>query len=163
MFVAGPAFLAGKIIHLGEEEFGHVGGEHALVVLGEDAGVEAAFVELAVEEPEPEQIVAELFAEEALAADGVKCREHAGLEQLLGRNAGTPEFFIEVVKQGREFLQHDIQMALDRTQRMFGRHAGVEVDDRQKVRLGLRFSAHGFQTHLNPLCSNSRETFSTTC
>ena len=58
---------------------GHIGGEDALVVLGEDAVVEAALAELTIQEPEPEQIVAELFAEELLAAHGVERGQHAGL------------------------------------------------------------------------------------
>jgi hypothetical protein len=133
VFVAGPALLAREVIHFGEEEFGHVGGEDALVVPGEDAVVEAARTELAVEELEPEQIVAKRFAEEPLAANRVERGQHAGLEQLLERNAGASEFFVEIVKEGREFLQYHVQMALDRAQRMIGGHAGVAVDDGEKI------------------------------
>lgn len=142
MRVAAPAFLAAQVIDLGEEELGHVGGQDALVVLGEDAVVKAAFAELPVQKPEPEQIVAELFAEEAFAAHGVEGGEHAGLEELLGRDAGPAQFLVELVEEGRELLEHEVHAALDGAQRMVGGHALVEVDDAQKVRLDLRFSAH---------------------
>jgi hypothetical protein len=46
---------------------------------------------------------------------------------------------------------------------MVGRHTGVELDDREEVRLGLRCSTHGSRTRLNQLRSKNRETISTTC
>jgi len=39
----------------------------------------------------------------------------------------------------------------------------VEVDHRQKVRLGLGFSTHGYLIHFIPSRSKSGETFSTAC
>ena len=74
MLVAGPAFLAGEVIDFGEEEPGPVGVEHAVVVLGEGAVVEAAFAPLAVEKPEPEQMVADLLAQETFARARCKGR-----------------------------------------------------------------------------------------
>ena len=161
--VAAPAFLAAEIIDLGEEELGHVSGEDALVVLGEDAVVKAAFAELTVQEPEPEQIVAKLLAEEAFAAHGVEGGEHAGLEQLLGRDAGPAQFLVELVEEGRELLEHEVHTALDAAQRMVGGHALVEVDDGQEVRLGLRFSAHASLIPIIHPRSNSHGTISPTC
>ena len=150
-------------VHFEEEELGHVGRKDAVVVLGKDAVVEAAFGKLTVQEPEPEQIVAELFAEQAFTADAVEGGEHSGLEQLLRRNAGTSQFLIEVIEQRREFFENRVHSALDGAQRMIRRHALVEVDHRQKVRLSLRFSTHGYLIHLIPSRSKSRETFSTNC
>lgn len=137
VFVAGPFFLAGELIDFGKEEAGHLRREHALIILGEGAVVEAALGKLPVQKPKPEQIVGEL-----LAAHRVKGDEHAGLEELFGRNAGASLPSIELVKQGRELLEHDVHAALDLAQRMVGRHALVEIDDGQKLRLGLRFSTH---------------------
>jgi hypothetical protein len=154
VFVAGPALLPAQVIHFDKEEFGHVRREHAVIVLGKDAVVEAAFAELPVQEPKPQEIVAELFAEQAFAAHAVERRQHPRLEQLLRRNRGRTVPGIKLVKQRRKLLQHGIHAALDGTQRMLGGHALVEVDDRQKVRLGLRFSAHGFQTNFNFAGSN---------
>jgi hypothetical protein len=104
--------------------------------------VKTALVELPVEEPEPEQIVAELFAKEPFTADAVKGGEHAGLEQLFRRNAAATSLGIKFIKQRGEFFQNNVHLAFDGAQRMVRRHALVEVDDRQKVRLGLRFSTH---------------------
>lgn len=70
-----------------KEQLTHVHREHALVVLAEHAVIEASLGEFAVQEPKPKQIVAELFAEEALAANTVECDEHTGFEQFLGRDA----------------------------------------------------------------------------
>jgi hypothetical protein len=163
VLVAGPAVLAREVIDLGEEEPGHVGGEHALIVLGEDAVVEAALAQFAVEEPEPEQIVAELLAEEPFAAHAVKGGEDAGLEQLLGRDAGAAVLLVKGVEEGRELFQNRIHVALDGAQRMVGGHSGVEVEDGEKLGLGLGLTAHAFQTPLKPSCSKSRGTFSTAC
>ena len=158
MLVTGPAFLTRQIINLREEQFGHVGREHALIVLGENTVVETAFAELAVEEPEVEQIVAELLAEEPFTAHGVERREQPGLEQLLGRNAGAAILGIEIVEEGREFLEHRVHAALDRPQRMVSGDRRVEVDHGEKVRLNLRFSAHVKQTRTASTRSNlSRE------
>jgi hypothetical protein len=46
--------LAAQVIHFEEEEFGHVGGEHVLVVLGKDGVIKTAFGELPVQKPKPE-------------------------------------------------------------------------------------------------------------
>lgn len=89
-FVAGPAFLPAQIIDCDEKESGHVGGKHAVVVLGKAAVVKAPFAELAVQRPKPEEIVAELFAEQPFAAHAVKRRQHARLEQLLGGMLSRP-------------------------------------------------------------------------
>src|SRR5271163_389300 len=159
VFITGPAFLAREVIHFDKEQLGNFGGEDALVVLGEDAVVEAALAELAVQKPEPEQIIAELFAEEPFAAHTIQGGEYPGLEQLLRRNAGTTFVGIELLEQRRELLQDRIHAALNNAQRMPGGHAGVEIDNSQKVRLGLRFSAHGSLTHPHPSCSNILRVF----
>ena len=161
MLVAGPALLPGNIVDFGKEELGHVSGEHALIVLRKDTVVEATLGKLAVEKPQPEQVVAELLTEQPFAADGVESGQHAGLEQLLRRDAGPPQFLVQGVEQWREPLQDGIQAALDGTQRMIGGHAVIEVNDRQKVRLGLRFSTHPSLTPIQSQRSNSPETFST--
>lgn len=116
VLVVGPAFLAGKVIDFGEEQPGHAGVEPAVVILGEGAVVEAAFGQLAVEKPQPEQIVADLLAQEALAAHGVKGGEPAGLEQLLGRDARPAQLGVELVKEGRELLEDVVQAGLERAQ-----------------------------------------------
>ncbi len=142
MVVTGPAGLSAQVIHFEEKEFGHVGGKHPLVILGKDAVVETAFTEFPVEEPKPEQIVAELVAEEPLAADAVKGGQHSGLKQLFRRDAATTILGIEIIEERRKFTQNGVDMPLDGTERMVRRHALVEIDNRQKVRLGLRFSTH---------------------
>jgi hypothetical protein len=91
-----------------------------------------------------------LLAEEAFAAHGVERGEQAGLEQLLGRDAGPPHLLVEIVEERRKLFQDGISVPLDGAQRMLGGHCGVEVDDGQKVRLNLRFS-----THLDPIHSSS--------
>ncbi len=154
VFVARPAFLPREVIDFGKEEFRHVGGKHPLVILGKDAVVETAFTELPVEEPKPEQIVAELVAEEPLAADAVKGGQHAGLKQLFRRDAATTILGIEIIEERRKFAQDGVDLPLDGTERMVRRHALVEIDNRQKVRLGLRFSTHEFQTHRHLSRSN---------
>lgn len=96
--------LPRHVIDLSEEEVGHVGGEDALVVLGIDAGIEGALAQLAVEEPEPEEIVAELLADGPFAAHAVEGGEDAVFEQLLRRDAGSAVVAGEVVEPGREFF-----------------------------------------------------------
>lgn len=72
--------------------------------MAKNAVIEAAFVELPVEEPKPEQIVAELFAKEPLTADAVKGGQHAGFEPLFGRDAAPAFLGIEFIKQRGEFF-----------------------------------------------------------
>src|ERR1700691_4757911 len=151
--VTGPSLLAREFINFGKEEAGHLRGKHALVVLGENAVVKAALGKLPVQKPEPEQIVGKLLAEQPLAAHGVERHEDAGLEQLLGRNAGPALLSIERVKQRRELLQDGIHVLLDGAQRMIDRHDGVEVDDGEEVRLSLCDSTHITQTLLSNICS----------
>ena len=142
MIVAGPAGLPAQVIDFEEEELGHLGGEHTLVVLGKNAVVETAFVELPVQKPEPEQIVAELLAKQPFTADAVKGGQHAGFEQLLGRDAGAALVGVKLIKERGKLFQDGIHLAFDRAQRMVRRHTLVQVDDRQKFRLGLGFSTH---------------------
>ena len=106
------------------------------------------------------------YPEGALVADdyhGVKGGEHAGLEQLLGRDAGPAQFLVEFVKEGRELLEHEVHPALDGAQRMVGGHALVQVDNRQEIRLGLRLSTIDSLIQITPPCSNSHETILPTC
>ena len=156
MRVARPPFLPREVIDFGEEELGHGGGEDALVVLGEDPGVEAALTEFAIQKSEPEQIVAELFAEEPFAADGIERGQHARLEQLFRRNAGASQRLVEFVQERRALLQDRVHPPLDAAQRMIRRHAGIEVDHGQEVGLGLRSSAHVSLTYHRGPYSNSR-------
>ena len=143
--VARPPFLPRKVIDFGEEKLRHVGGENPLIVLGKNAVIEAAFAVFTVKEPEPEQIVAELLAEEPFAADAVKGGEHAGFEELLGRNAVAAFVGVEFIEERGKLFENGVHMALDRPQRMIGGHGSVEVDDGQKVRLSLCFSTHAIQ------------------
>ena len=103
--------------------------------------VEAALAVFAVQKPEPQEIVT-LFAEQPFTADTVQGRQHTGLEQLLRRNAAPAYGGVEFIKQRGELLQHGVHVALYGPQRMVRRHGGIEVNHRQKVRLGLRFSTH---------------------
>ena len=136
VFVAGPAFLPGEVVDFDKEEFGDLGGKDALIVLSEDAMVKTTLAELAVQEPKPEQVVAQLLAEEPFAAHTVEGGQDAGLEELFGRDAGAAFPGIEIVEQGRELLQHRVDAAFNGPERMVGGHEGVEMDDGQKVRLG---------------------------
>lgn len=150
--VAGPAFPARQVIDLDKEEPGHVGGEHAWRVLGEDAVMEAAPAPFTVEEPGPEQVGAGPFAEEPFAAHAVAGGEPARLEPLLGRNAGVAFFRVEIVEQRRELLEHGIHVALDGPQRMILRPGGVAVDGGEKFGRGWGSSPPVFQTPIQPSC-----------
>src|SRR6185503_9479280 len=70
--VAGPAFLARELIDFGKEQPRHFRREHALIIFGEETVIETAFAELAVQEPQPKQIVGELLAKAPLAAHAVE-------------------------------------------------------------------------------------------
>jgi hypothetical protein len=108
VLVVDPAFVAGEVIDLGEEERGDVGRKRAILVLGEDAGIEAALAELAVQKPVPEQIVAELFAKEALAADTIESGEDAGLAKLLERNVWRAVRSVKIIEERREYFERGI-------------------------------------------------------
>lgn len=123
--VTDPAFLARQLIELGKEQLGHVGREHPLVVLGKDAVIGTALATFAVQKPEPEQIVAKLYAEEPLGAHAVEGGVQASLEQLLGRNTGPPQLFEKVLEQGRESFADLTDLALDAPQGM--RSAGTHA------------------------------------
>jgi hypothetical protein len=127
VLVAGPAVLTRQRIDLRKENPRHIRRKHSLVVLGNDAVVEAAFAEFAIQKPKPEQIVAELFAEKPLAADTGKRPSLSGLEPWLGRNAGAAEFFLQLVQEGRQFPQHRIDLPLHGVERRVGRDGGIEV------------------------------------
>ena len=140
---ARPACGARPVIDFAEKQFRHGGGADACVVLGKNAVVETARGKLAVQKPAPEEIVTKLFAAEPLAADAVERGQHAGLEQWLRRDAGAAVGGLEFGKERREVFQDGIHLAFEGAQRMVGRHALVEVDHRQKIRLGLDGSTHG--------------------
>ena len=76
--------------HLREEGARDVVGEQALAVLREAGGVERLVADVEVEEPLEEQVVAQPLAELALAADRIERDQQARLEQVLGRELGTP-------------------------------------------------------------------------
>ena len=164
VFVARPALLTAQIIDLGQEEFGPIGGKDTLVVLGKDAGVKAAFAELAVKEPKPEPMVAEWFGEDAFTADRVKGLEHAGLEPLFRRDAGAAQLLVEIVEQWRKLLEDGVHAPLDGPQGMLGGHTLVEVKDAQKVWLGLRFPAQVLLTRCaRPSSIKPKKRFSPNC
>jgi hypothetical protein len=104
--------------------------------------VKAAFPQLTVQKPQPEQIVTKLLAQKPLTAHAKERHQNPRLKQLLGRNAGPAFSGIELVKQGRELLQDGVGAAFDSSQRMIGRDRRIEINHGQEVRLGLRFSAH---------------------
>jgi len=70
--VTGPARLPAQSYTSRKKSWATSAESNALVVLGKDAVVETALVELPVEKPEPEQIVAELLAKQPFTADAVK-------------------------------------------------------------------------------------------
>ncbi len=125
--------------------------------------VEAACAKLAVQKPEPEQIVAALLAEEPFAADAVEGGEHASLELLRGREGWRAVLGVELIEERRKLFENRVHVALDSAQRMIRRHAGVEVDDGQEVGLSLWFSAHGFLTQRQTDVFKPSETSSTNC
>jgi hypothetical protein len=84
-----------------------------------------------------------LLAEEPLAAHRIERHQNPALEQLLRRDRGPAFVGIQLVEQGRKLGQHFVHPFLDAAQRMVGRHTLIEVDDRQKFRLSLRFATHG--------------------
>ncbi len=61
--------------------------------------IKTALAQFAVQEPKPEQIVAELFVGNPLTAHAVK-----GREPLLGREAGPARVFIQFVEEERELF-----------------------------------------------------------
>lgn len=144
----------GAFLDLGEEEPSHLSREDVLVIVSKDATIGAPLTERPVRELKPEQVIAELFAEELFAEDAVKGGEQAGLEQLSGRDAGAAFFRAEIVEQRRVFLEHNIQAAFDGAQGMVCQHGGVEVKDGEEVGLCLRPAAQNFQTSLISTCSN---------
>ena len=88
-----------------------------------------------------------MLAEEPLTADAVKGGQHAGHEQLLGRDAGAPQFLLELVEDRGEPLEHGIDLALDRAHGMIGGDGGVKVQDGEECGLGPRFWTHAVETH----------------
>src|SRR5262249_30268161 len=127
------------------------------------AMIETTLAQFTVQEPQPEQIVAQLLAEQPFAADAKEGDQHARLEQLLRRNAGTPLLGIERVEQRRELLQDGVHTAFNSSQGMIGRYTGIKVHHGQKVGLSLRFS-----THVDPIPSShyafkQSSSFSTPC
>ena len=143
VLITGPALLAREIINLGKEQLGDISREDPLVVLGKGAMIEAPFTELTIQEPQPEQIVAQLLTEQSLAAYAVESRQNPRFKQLLRRDARTSDLSIELVEKRREFLQYGVDPAFDGAQRMIGRHTSAKIDDGQKVGLSLKFSTHG--------------------
>lgn len=164
MFIAGPAALARELIDFGETELGDVGRKHAVVVLGQDAVIEAALAELAVQKAEPEQVVAQLLAEEPLTAHAVEGGQHMGLEPLFRREAGSAVGLVEVIEPGRTFLEDGTDLALAGAPGMVGGDWGIEVEDGEEIELSLGCAAHTFlQTTLSASCLHSCKTFSTAC
>src|ERR1041385_864918 len=143
MLITGPAFLAREIINLGKEQFGHFHREHSLVILTEHTVIKAALAKVPIQKPQPKQIVGELFAEKPLAAHTIKGHQDAALEQLLRWNTWPSTLSVELVKQSREFLENGIDSLFDSPQRVVRRNPAAKINHGQKIRLSLRFSAHG--------------------
>src|ERR1043165_7671913 len=125
--------------------------------------IETSLIQLAIQKPQPKEVVGQLLAVEPFAAHRIECNEDAALEQLLGWNRRPSFLGIKLIEEGRESGQHLIDLLFDATQRVVGRHALVEVDRRQELR--LRFS---FSTHADPIASplllfNLFESFSAAC
>ena len=57
VLVAGPALLPRQIIDLHKEQLRGIGREHPLIVVGKHRRIKAAFVQLPVEKPKPQEIV----------------------------------------------------------------------------------------------------------
>ena len=142
MLIAGPAFLPRQIIHLHEKQLRDIRREQPLVVVGEHRRVEAAFVQFPIQKPKPQEIVAQLFAEQPLTAHRIERHQYPALEQLLRWNRWPSFVGIQLIKQGRKPHQDFIHPCFDPAQRMLGGHTLVQVDGRQKLRLSLRFSTH---------------------
>ena len=90
MLVAGPTAFPGELVDFSKEKAGYICIEYALIIFGKNAGIEGTLVELAIQEPHPQEVVAQLFAERAFATHGEKGNEQTGFEELLWGMLGRP-------------------------------------------------------------------------
>ena len=116
--------------------------QQTLAVLGESGGVEGLVLDVQVEEPLEEQVVAQLLAELALAAYGEEGDEQAPLEQVLGRDRGTPALRVYRLKARRQPLQALVHQRLDATQGMVVGDERFRRHRQHGVGLPLSLTAH---------------------
>ena len=112
--------------------------------LAKTPGSKPAIAEGAVQERQPEQIVGELFAEELFTAPVAEGRQHVGLQQLFGWNAGTSELFAELREEEESFYKIAFTWRLMARR---GRSAGsqaLRLRNGEKHRPDLKFTAGAF-------------------
>ena len=154
VLVAGPAFGPRQIIDLRKKQLRGIRREHPVIIMGEHRRVETPLIQFPVQKPKPQEIVGQLLAEQPLTAHRIERHQYPTLEQLLRRNRRPSFAGIQLVKQRRKLPQHLVHARLDPAQRMVGGHPLVQIDRRQKFRLGLRFSTHPSLTFLPRQYSN---------
>ena len=126
-----PKELAGDIVR-----------EKTLAILREDRRNEALLDHVHVHEPAKEQVVVELLAELALAADRVERHQQRRLQQPLGRDRRPPELGIHRAEGRGELGQRRVSKLLDGSKRMVGRHPSLRRHEHQhRGLLGVR-AAH---------------------
>jgi hypothetical protein len=131
--------------------------------VAKDRRIKGAFVQVAIQKPQPEEIVGQLFAEQPLAAHGIKSHQDPALEQLLRGNGGAAFLGIELVKQAGKLGQHGVQPLFNAAQGMVGGDALVEADDAQKFRLGFGGAAHTVYLIASSRIHSNFSSFSAAC
>ena len=123
VLIAEQLAAAGLGQHGREEGGGDLAAEEPLAVLGEDGDVPDRVVRIKADEPAEEQVVVELFHQQALRADRVEGLQQQRPQQLLGRDAGPAHLAVQPVEQRRELGQGPVGHLVHRPQGMVLGHA----------------------------------------
>ena len=128
MLVGQQAALPRVRDHAIEERVRDVAGEQALAVLGEDGGIPDGIVHLEPDEPTEQQVIVELFHQQALAADRVQHLQQLGAQELLRGDRWSAHAGVELGEARRQVPQHAVDETAHRAQRMIRRDALLHRD-----------------------------------
>ena len=128
--------------HLGEEGTRHLRLQQTLAVLGEGRGVEGLVLDVQVEEPLEEQVVAQLLAELALAAHREERDQETPLEQVLRWDRGASALRVHLLEAWRQLRQALVHQRLDAPQGMVVGDERLRHHRQHGVGLPLSLTAH---------------------
>ena len=160
VFTAHPAFLIGLGHHADEEQMRDIMLEESLLVLAQAGGVEDFLIQIHVQEPAKQEVVANLFDQQPFAANGEQGHQDLALEQPLGRDGGPSQLGIHLVEQGGEIFQDAIDILLDRADGVILGNCHLRRHQADQLRLTAHFATHAAIDGSALLMFNHRDFFS---
>ena len=129
--------------HGGEKALGDVAVQQPLAILRVGRRVPDLVVQREPDKPLIEQVVLELLDQLALTPNAIEHLQHAGPQQLFGRNRRAPRRRVQALELRRQPSQRRVDHRAHRTQRMIGRYSRLRRDVAEQIARLLVVAAHG--------------------